>query len=71
MKMNSGKCHLLAAGYKFEQIWANFGTDLIWESISAKLLGIAIDNHLKFDKCIPFLCAKAGIKLSPLARISY
>ena len=47
--MNSGKCHLLIAGYKFELIWTKIGTDLIWESNSAKLLGITIDNHLKFD----------------------
>ena len=58
MKMNSDKCHLLVVGLKFEQIWAKIGTDLIWESDSVKLLGITIDNHLKFDKHISHLCAK-------------
>ena len=71
MKMNSDKCHLLVAGHQFEQIWAKIGTNLIWESNSVKLLGIMIDNHLKFDNHISLLCAKANRKLSALARISY
>ena len=71
MKMNSDKCHLLVAGHKFQQIWAKIGTDLIWESESVKLLEITIDNHLKLDKHISLLCAKANRKLSDLARISY
>ena len=69
--MNSDKCHLLVAGHKFEQIWAKIGTDLIWESNSVKLLETTIDNHLKFDKNISLLCAKANKKLSALARVSY
>ena len=71
MKMNSDKCHLLVAGHKFEQIRAKVGTDLIWESNSVKLLGITIDNHIKFDKHISLLCAKSNRKLSALTRISY
>ena len=65
MKMNSDKCHLLVAGHKFEQIRAKIGTDLIWESNSVKLLVITIDNHLKFDKHISLLCAKANRKFFP------
>ena len=68
--MNSDKRHLLVVGHKFDQIWAKIGTDLIWESNSVKLLGITIDNHLKFDKCISLLCIKANRKLFALARIS-
>ena len=60
MKMNSDKCHLLVVGHKFEQIWGEIGTDLIWKSNSVKLLGITIDNHLKFDKHISLLCPKAN-----------
>ena len=71
MKMNSDKCHLLVAGHKCKQLWTKIGTDLIWENNSVKLLGITIDNHLKFDKYISFLCATANRKLSALARISY
>ena len=51
------------AGHKFEQIWDNIGTDLIWGSNSVKLLGITIDNHLKFDKHISLSCAKGNRKL--------
>ena len=69
--MNSDQCYLLVVSHKFEQIWAKIGTDLIWESNSVKPLGITIDNHLKFDKPISLLCAKATRKLSALARISY
>ena len=71
MNINSDKCHLLVAGHKFEEIWPKIGTDFIWESNSVKLLGVTIDNHLKFDKHISLLCAKANRKLSALARISY
>ena len=71
MKMNSDKCHLLVVGHKFDQIWAKIDTDLIWESNSVKPIGITIDNHLKFDKHVSLLCAKANRKLSGLARISY
>ena len=70
MKMNLDKCHLLVIGYKFLQIWAKIGTDLIWEN-SFKVLGITIDNHLKFDKHIFPLYAKANRILFALARISY
>ena len=59
------------AGHKFEQIWTKTGIDLIWKSNSVKLLGIMIDNRLKFDKHISLLCAKANRKLSALAGISY
>ena len=69
--MNSDKCHLLVVGHKFEQIWTKIGTDLIWKSNSVKLLGITIDNHLKFDKHISLFCANANRKLSAVARISY
>ena len=71
MKMNSEKCYLLVTGHKFEQMWAEIDTDLIWESNSVKLLGIAIDNRFIFDKHVSLLCAKANRNLSALNRISY
>ena len=69
--MNSDKFHLLVAGQKYLKIWAKTGTDLISESNSVSLLGIAIDNHLKFDKRISLLCGKANRKLSAFGRIFY
>ena len=71
IKMNSDKCHLLVASHKFELISAKIGTDLIWESNSVKLLGITIDNHLKFNKYISLLCVEANRKFSAPARVSY
>ena len=68
MKMNSGKCHLFVSGNKYEQMWAKIGNDKIWESRTVKLLGITIDNELKFDVHID-VCMKAQRKLSVLARI--
>ena len=58
-------------GHKFEQIWTKFGTDLIWERNSIKLLGTTTDIHLTFDKNVSLSCAKANRKLSAIARISY
>ena len=49
MKMNASKCHLFVSGNKYEHMWARVGNDLIWESRTVKLLGITIDNELKFD----------------------
>ena len=69
MKMNSGKCHLFVSGNKYEQMWAKIGNDKIWESRTVKLLGITIDNELKFDEHIDNICMKAQRKPSVLARI--
>ena len=35
---------------------------------SIKLLGINIDDHLKFNKHISILCSKAGMQLDALSR---
>ena len=46
MKLNTDKCRLIVLGYKHEQVWANIGKDLIWESNDVKLLGVNIDTDL-------------------------
>ena len=66
MKLNTDKYRLLVSGYKHEQVWANIGKDLIWESNDVKLLGVTIDRDLKFDKHALKLCSKANQKLSAL-----
>ena len=48
----------------------NIGKDLIWESNGVKLLGIAIDIGLKFDKHVLKFCSKANQKLSGLSRMT-
>ena len=50
MKLNTDKCRLIVSDYKHEQVGANIGTDLIWESNDVNLLGVTIDRDLKFDK---------------------
>ena len=70
MKLNTDKCHHIVSGYKHEQIWAKIGNDKIWESSDVKLLGVTIDNELKFDKHVLKICSKASRKLSVLARMS-
>ena len=70
MKLNTDKCCLIVSGYKHEQVWANIGKDLIWESNDVKLLGVTIDRDLKFDKHVLKLCSKANQKLSALSRMA-
>ena len=64
MKLNSKKCHLLLAGHKYEHMWANVGESVIWESKKEKLLGLIIDNKLKFNDHVALLCKKAGRKIN-------
>ena len=70
MKLNKDKCHLIVAGHKHETVFVQLGQNKIWESPTQKLLGIEIDNSLKFDEHVLSLCKKAGQKLSVLARVS-
>ena len=70
MKMNSGKCHLFVSGNKHENMCAKTGDDHIWESRTVKLLGITIDNELKFDEYISKVCKKAQRKLTVLTKIT-
>ena len=50
MKLNTDKCHLFVARHKFEFSWVRVDPDKIWEDHSIKLLGLLINNKLKFDK---------------------
>ena len=43
-KVNTDKCRLILSDYKYEQVLANVGKDLIWESNDVKLLGVTIDR---------------------------
>ena len=71
MKLNEDKCHLLVSGHKYEHISAMVGNSRIWESQMVKLLGINIDNDLKFREHIDQICDKAGNKISALARVRH
>ena len=52
MKLNTDKCHLILAGCKHEHIWAKIGNDKIWESKQQRLLGVTLDNKLRFNEHI-------------------
>ena len=69
MKINAGKCHLFISGRKHEHMWDKIGDDQIWKSRTVKLLGIAIDNELKFDAYIGNVSKKAQKKFTVLTRI--
>ena len=65
MKTDARKCHLFISGNKLVKI----GDDMIWENRTVKLLGITIDNELKFDEHLTNICIKTNIKLTVLTRI--
>ena len=67
MKLNSDKCHLVASGHHYEEMFVHIGKDIIWESKTVKLLGITTDKELKFDKYINQMCSKANKKLNVLS----
>ena len=52
-----------------EHLWVNVGENNVTEKNQVKLLGIIIDNELKFDDHITKICRKAKSKLSALSRL--
>ena len=68
MKANPDKCHLLLSSD--EKCNASIGNHLIENSKQQKLLGVLLDNNLKFEKHVNNLCTKASQKLSALCRVS-
>ena len=69
LKANPNKSHLLLSesGNNVVQIQS----ELIHNTNTQKLLGITIDNELKFDTHVKDLCKKASLKLHALSRISH
>ena len=49
---------------QFEHLRAKIGDDKIQETGTVKLLGVTIDNELKFDEHLNNVCVKANRKLS-------
>ena len=68
MKLNQSKCHFLTSG-STEHLWVKVGKEVIWESLSEKLLGMTIDKNLNFNLHLKTLCKKTNQKVSALARI--
>ena len=70
MKLNADKCHLFVARDKFEHAWVRVSPDKIRQYHSIKLLGVSIDNELKFDEHVSNIIKKANSKLGALSRMT-
>ena len=68
MKVNHDKCHLLLSIQDEANI--QIANTTIKCSKSKKLLGIVLDNKLKFDKHVENICQKESKKLNGLARVT-
>ena len=68
MKANADKCHLLLSTK--EKLEANMSNYAIMNSDKEKLLGVTVDNHLKFESLIKNLWSKASQKLYALSMVS-
>ena len=55
MKIKQDKYHPLISGYKHENIWAQIGDKIIWESNKEKLLGLQIDRNRNFNEHVSSL----------------
>ena len=69
MKLNTDKCHLLISGNKNECMWARLDDDTVWKNNDIELLGVTIDNNLRFNKHASNICLNAKRKLSALTRV--
>ena len=73
MQLNGDKCKLMMISSKpnnIEKCSINVNQQIIKEEDKVKLLGITIDNQLKFDSHIKNMCKEAGKKINALARIA-
>ena len=65
---NASKCHVLLTMDK--QVHVNIGTAQIENTQNEKLLGIAIDSKLSFDKHIQQICSSESAKLKAFSQNS-
>ena len=68
MELNIDKCNLLIFDHTYEHQWIQICKDIVSEENEVILLGIAINNELKFDSHISNMCSKADKKLGVLCR---
>ena len=62
MVLNSGKCHFMCLGKNTENETYFFNKSEMRNSSEEKILGITIDNKLKFKSHVKNLCKKASQK---------
>ena len=72
MILNQEKCHFLIARKRtsVEQLYIKVGNQIIWESSIEKLLGLDIDNKIKFNKHLLKICKKTRLKVTALNRLA-
>ena len=70
MKLNTDKCDLIISGNKIEQMRAKLDGDIVCQSNDVKILGITLDNNIKFDNYVSNTGSKASGKRSPLTRVA-
>ena len=68
--LNANTCHYTCCGIGSENDDFIFDGIKLPNSSEEKILGVVIDNELKFDPHIRSMCKKAGQKLGVLNRIS-
>ena len=56
LKLDTDKCHLLISGNKNEHLREKFDQDIVWKSNDVELLGVNIENNLRFGKHISNFC---------------
>ena len=69
LKSNEDKCQLLL-NINSADLFVMVGNESIYNSTTAKLLGVTFDSAFKFDNHISKLCKKANQKLPALLRVS-
>ena len=69
MKANADKCHVLLS--TSNELTVKNNEVQIKISQSKKLLGITINNDIKFEDHINNICRKASAKISALSRIAH
>ena len=69
MKLNQSKCHAMVSSRSSQLHRFKVGEQVIWESQHEKLLGVTIDNDLKFELHLSNICKKSSAKLTALGRL--
>ena len=70
MVLNQKKCHCMCIGLNTENDMFEFDNLLLENSQEELVLGVTIDNKLKFDSHIKNICRKISQKLGALLRIT-
>ena len=70
MVLKSGKCHFMCLGKNTKNGTYFFNNTEIKNSIEEKILGITIDNKLKFKSHVKNLCKKTSQKTWALSRLT-